>query len=114
MRRLRDGGARENKRYRFVAEGGSNRREEGLSTHWRKDTLVWNAKERNTRREDRGRESNRRRSDEDSPGAAGEEQHGMENEGEKAGGKASDETNEIGWTKKATRPAREGREALRS
>lgn len=41
------------------------------------------------------RESDRRRSDEDSPGVAGEEQHGMENEGEKAGGKASDETNEL-------------------
>lgn len=85
MRRLRDSGARENKRYRFVAEGGSNRREGGLSTHWRKDTLVWNAKESKHaegRREDRGRESDRRRSDEDSPGVAGEEQHGMENEGE--------------------------------
>lgn len=46
----------ENKRYHFVAEGGSNRREGGLSTHWRKDTLVWNAKERSTRkREERPR-----------------------------------------------------------
>lgn len=104
----------ENKRYRFVAEGGSNRREGGLSTHWRKDTLVWNAKERNTRkREERTRESDRRRSDEDSPGVAGEEQHGMENEGE-TGWESVGWNERIGWTKKAPRPAREGREALRS
>lgn len=39
--------------------------EKGLSTHWREDTLVWNAKERNVRKREEKRESDRRRSDED-------------------------------------------------
>lgn len=96
MRRLRDGSARENKRYRFVAEGGSNRREGGSIYTLEKGYISLECKREEHaegRREDRGRESDRRRSDEDSPGVAGEEQHGMENEGET--GKASDETNEL-------------------
>lgn len=97
MRRLRDSGARENKRYRFVAEGGSNRREGGLSTHWRKDTLVWNAKERNTRK---GEE----RIEEESQIDVGatkivRELRAKSSTGWKMrgrpGGKASDETNEL-------------------
>lgn len=62
---------------------GGNRRERTI-LHWRKDTLEWNAKERNARKREEERESNQHRSDE---GSRGCERRGMEDEG---GGKASD------------------------
>lgn len=91
MRRLRDGGARENKRYRFVAVGG-------LSTHWRKDTLVWNAKERNTRKgEERIEEESQ--IDVGATKIVRELRAKSSSTGwkmrERPGGKASDETNEL-------------------
>lgn len=91
MRQLRDGGARENKRYRFVAEGGSIRREGGLSTHWRKDTLVWNAKERNTRK---GEERIDVGATKIVRELRAKSSTGWEMR-ERPGGKASDETNEL-------------------
>ncbi|TGZ39333.1 hypothetical protein DBV15_12503 [Temnothorax longispinosus] len=72
--------------------------EKGLSTHWRKDTLVRNAKERNVRKRGGKRESDRHRSDEDNRGVRTKSNTGWKI-WERLGGKASDERSDARRTK---------------